>query len=144
LEYRFRWLFGCGVFLFLISLAYFLSLQKEDKAKFSHLDTKGIFRVEIAEAPVEKAKSYLCEVKVLKFYGNGEWLDAHGNAILYVQKDSASSNLLFGDRLMVEAEFKKPPGAENPAGFNYAAYLKRQGIAATCYLPSRFVAKNRS
>jgi len=87
----------------------FLSLQKEDKAKFSHLDTKGIFRVEIAEAPVEKAKSYLCEVKVLKFYGNGEWLDAHGNAILYVQKDSASSNLLFGDRLMVEAEFKNHP-----------------------------------
>ena len=134
LQYRFRWLFGSGIFLFLISLAYFLSLQKENKAKFNYFDTKGIFRVELAEAPVEKAKSYLCEVKVFKFYKNGEWLDAHGNAILYIQKDSVSAKLLFGDRLMVEAEFKKPPGAENPAGFNYAAYLKRQGIAATCYL----------
>lgn len=133
-QYKFRWLFGSGIFLFLMCLAYFLTQQKEEAAQFTHLNEKGIFQVELTESPVEKANSYLCKVSVSQFFEDEQWTDAKGNAIVYIQKDSLSSKLIFGDKLMIEAEFKKPPGAENPEGFNYAKYLKRQGIAATSYL----------
>ena len=134
-QFQFRWLFGCGIFLFMLSSAYLLSDKQEKLNAFDHLQQKGIYRVELTSAPVEKAKSYLCKVDVLEFY-DSSWKPAQGKAILYVQKDPAVSKLLFGDRLMVQAEFVAPEKALNPDGFDYAAYLKRQGIGATCYVSS--------
>lgn len=135
LQFQFRWLFGCGIFLFLFSLAYSLSSAQEKANAFDHLHKKGIYRVELISAPVEKAKSIMCKVDVLQFY-DSSWKPAQGKAILYFQKDKAASKLLFGDRLYVETEFAVPAKELNPDGFDYAAYLKRQGIGATSYISS--------
>jgi len=134
-QFQFRWLFGCGIFLFLLSLAYFLSDGSEKESAFDHLHQNGIYRVELASAPIEKAKSYLCKVDVYQYY-DSSWKPAQGQAILYFQKDKQASELLFGDRLLVAAEFAEPEKALNPDGFDYAAYLKRQGVGATCYITS--------
>ena len=134
-QFQFRWLFGCGIFLFLLSLAYGLSAEQKQENTFTHLHKKGIYRVELSSVPVEKTKSYLCKIDVLQYY-DSYWKSAHGQAILYIQKDKAASKLLFGDRLLVEAEFVEPERALNPDGFDYAAYLKRQGVGATCYISS--------
>jgi competence protein ComEC len=135
-QFQFRWLFGCGIFLFMFVLSYFLSGQREKEFVFDHLNQKGIYRVELIAAPIEKAKSYQCKVDVILYHDSNNWKPAKGKAILYFQKDSAASKLLFGDRLMLEAEFIAPEKVQNPDGFNYAAYLKRQGVGATCYISS--------
>jgi len=134
-QFQFRWLFGCGIFLLMLSMAYVLSGIREKSTAFDHLHQKGVYRVELISAPIEKAKSYLCKVKILQ-YLDKDWKSAQGEAILYLQKDDAASRLLFGDRLLVGAEFAKPEKALNPDGFDYAAYLKRQGVEATCYIPT--------
>jgi competence protein ComEC len=134
-QFQFRWLFGSGVFVFMLSLAYFLCVENEKSSIFDQLNQKGIYRIEIISAPVEKAKSYQCTVNVSGFFDNS-WKSARGNAIVYIQKDKAASKVLSGDRLMVEARFTTPEKAMNPDGFDYAAYLHRQGIGATCYIPS--------
>jgi competence protein ComEC len=134
-KFQFRWLFGSGVFVFMLSLGYFLSSENEKTTVFDHLNQKGIYRIEIISAPVEKNKSYQCTVNLLGFFYSS-WKTARGKAILYIQKDKPASKLLFGDRLLVEAGFTTPEKAMNPDGFNYAAYLHRQGIGATCYIPS--------
>jgi len=134
-QFQFRWLFGCGIFLLMLSMAYVLSGIREKSTSFDQLDQKGVYRVELISAPIEKAKSYLCKVEVLQ-YLDKDWKPAQGQAILYLQKDNAASELLFGDRLLVGAEFVEPEKALNPDGFDYAAYLKRQGVGATCYIPS--------
>jgi len=136
LQFQFRWLFGSGIFLFFVALAYLLSSEREKGSEFDHLQKKGIYRVELTAAPIEKAKSYLCRVEVLQFFDSNSWLPARGKANLYIQKDSSASRLLFGDRLMLEAEFTPPEKALNPDGFDYAAYLKKQGVGATCYVSS--------
>lgn len=134
-QYQFRWLFGCGIFGFMLILAYLLSAGKEKTTEFDHLYQKGIYRVELTAPPVEKAKSYLCRVKVISFFDHS-FKPARGQAILYIQKDRPASTLLFGDRLLIEAEFAPPERALNPDGFDYDAYLKRQGVGATCYIPA--------
>ena len=134
-QFQFRWLFGSGIFLFLLSTAYFLSVVHDKECAFDHLHQKGIYRVELNSAPVEKAKSLMCKVDVLQYYDSA-WKPAHGQAILYFQKDKQAAKLLFGDRLMVEADFAESEKALNPNGFDYAAYLKRQGVGATCYISS--------
>jgi len=134
-QFQFRWLFGSGIFLFLLSTAYFLSVVHDKECAFDHLHQKGIYRVELNSAPVEKAKSLMCKVDVLQYYDSA-WKPAHGQAILYFQKYKQAAKLLFGDRLMVEADFAESEKALNPNGFDYAAYLKRQGVGATCYISS--------
>jgi competence protein ComEC len=134
-QFQFRWLFGCGIFLFMLSLAYSLSSEREKADTFDYFHKKGIYRVELSSAPIEKANSYLCKVDVSQFF-NATWKPARGQAILYIQKNKAASKLLFGDRLLVEAEFTPPEKPLNPDGFDYAAYLKRQGVGATCYVSS--------
>src|ERR1035437_4096795 len=134
-QFQFRWLFGSGVFVFMLSLAYFLCTENEKSSVFDHLNQKGIYRIEIISAPVEKTKSYQCTVNLLGFFDTS-WKPARGTAILYIQKDKAASKVLFGDRLLVEAAFATPEKAMNPDGFDYAAYLHRQGIGATCYIAS--------
>ncbi|MEI8085479.1 MAG: ComEC/Rec2 family competence protein [Paludibacter sp.] len=133
-QFKFRWLFGSGIFFFMFALAYFLSGEREKKDAFDHLHQKGIYSVELVAAPIEKTKSYLCKVEVQQYFDSTTSTSAHGNAVLYFQKDSAASKLLFGDRLLIETEFSPPEKAQNPDGFNYAAYLKRQGIGATSYI----------
>jgi len=134
-QFQFRWLFGCGIFLFLLLLGYGLSALHEKADVFTHLHTKGIYRVELTSAPIEKTNSYLCKVDVLTFFDTS-WKPARGQAILYVQKDKDAAKLLFGDRLLVGTEFMSPERSLNPDAFDYAAYLKRQGIRATSYIPS--------
>ena len=130
-QYHFRWLFGVGIGCFFCAG---LLAQRAKRSCFTDLNRKGIFRIEMVASPAEKAKSHQCKVKILRCsmdkHGN-----LHGKAIVYLQKDSLSEALLYGDILMVEVEFQSPTGPVNP-GFDYAAYLARQGIATNAYLPS--------
>ncbi|MDP4240163.1 MAG: ComEC/Rec2 family competence protein, partial [Bacteroidota bacterium] len=134
-QFQFRWLFGCGIFIFMLVMGYRLMGEREKIDVFDHLHQKGIYRVEITSAPVEKTKSYLCKVDVWQFFDT-TWKPARGQAMLYFQKDKKASRLLFGDRLLIEADFAPPAKPLNPDEFDYAAYLNRQGIGATCYMPS--------
>lgn len=134
-QFEFRWLFGCGIFVFMFTLACLLSSNRENAERFDHLHQKGMYRIELISPPVEKATSFMCKADVLQLYGATP-KPVHGQAIFYFQKDKRVSRLMFGDRLLVDAEFSPPARALNPAGFDYATYLRRQGVGATCYIRS--------
>ncbi|MBP8944833.1 MAG: ComEC/Rec2 family competence protein [Paludibacteraceae bacterium] len=137
-QFRFRWLFGVGTFLFFAMLGYSLSAQREKSTSFSPLNKKGIYLVELTSAPTEKAKSFFYSARVKQFLNDDRWETARGKAYLYLQKDSAASSLIVGDQLLIETEFKAPEKALNPDEFDYAAYLKRQGVGATAYVPTGY------
>ena len=132
-QFEFRWLFGCGMFFFMYTLACVICSNREKEEAFDHLHQKGMYRIELVSSPVEKTKSYMCRADILQFYSISA-KPAHGQAIIYFQKDKLASQLMVGDRLLVEAEFSPPARTLNPAGFDYTAYLKRQGVGATCYI----------
>ena len=67
LRYRYRWLFGCGAGLFFMVLSYALCAWQEERQTFDHVGEPGIFLVEVERLPVEKARSYLVEVRVRQF-----------------------------------------------------------------------------
>ena len=136
IQYKFRWVFGSGIFLFLIVIAYFISDKNKHDSTFEALHQKGIFQVEIIAPPLPKAKSYLCKVEILQRLNGNTWESSRGKAIIYIQKTSTASNLLFGDKLLVSANFIPPQKALNPNEFDYASYLQRQGIGSTCYISS--------
>lgn len=134
LQYKLRWLFGAGVFLLLATGGYSLSSYVSLKSAFSHPNQKSLFLVELSSAPVIKTKSVRCEVNLLTVFQHNTAQSATGKAILFLQKDTLATQLRYGDRVLARVEFNKPMGAVNPDGFDYAAYLKRQGILATGYV----------
>ena len=135
-QFKFRWLFGVSMTIFLSALSYMLCLNFEKNHTFSSLNEHAVYEVELEAAPVEKAKSYLCKVELVQKYDSTGYKNAYGHAIIYLQKDSSVRLLLLGDRILVDAEFKSPDGVQNPQGFDYARYLRRQGILATAYVPT--------
>ena len=137
LQYKFRWLFGSGIFSLMLVLGVLLTQQRHRDSEFMHLDQSGLFAVELIESPVEKANSYLCRVRTTHFYDslNNE-IPTKGLAIVYVQKDSLAAQLEWGDKLLLDVVFRQPDGAMNPEGFDYASYLKRQKVGATVYVPA--------
>ena len=135
LRYRFRWLFGCGVGLFFMVLSYALCAWQEQRQAFDHVGEPGIFEVEVERLPVEKARSYLVEVRVRRFADSLAVRASRGRGYVYLEKDSAVLALAPGDRLLLEACFAPPASLNNPGGFDYARYLRRKGIGATAYVP---------
>jgi len=136
LQFKFRWLYGSGIFLFLVLIGYSISNQNATKSNFDNIEIPGIFSVELTESPIEKENSFLCRVKTLQYFEKDKSTNSVGRALVYIQKDSLSQKLKSGDQLLIETTFNKPDGVINPAGFNYKEYLKRQGIAATTYISS--------
>ncbi len=135
--FRYRWIFGVALYLFLFTAGYFLAKQKSGKSAFSHIDQKGIYAVELTEAPISKKNSYLCRIKLISYTDSlHKTHPATGKAILYIAKDSTSATMVSGHRLLLETLFIKPDGAVNPDAFDYATYLERQEIGATAYIPS--------
>ncbi|MDR2853729.1 MAG: competence protein ComEC family protein [Prevotellaceae bacterium] len=134
-KFAYRWSFGAGVVIFLVAIAFFLSKKADEKADFTFSTTKNIYLVELTGAPVEKKTSYMVRVKLLKTLNSIDtFLPASGNAIVYVPKDSTAKSLLYGDRLLLEAQFQPPQPALNPDAFDYGKYLRRQGVGATAYV----------
>ncbi len=135
-RYKFRWLFGCGVGVFLFALSQSLCVRQEERNSFDHVGERGIFEVEVVHVPVEKSRSFLVEVKTKRFVDSLSVSPSQGRGYIYFEKDTLVSRLLPGDRLLVDAEFAAPTSLDNPGGFDYARYLRRKGIGATAYVPS--------
>lgn len=135
-HFQFRWLFGISAMLIFAILGYFNALKFEQKNQFYNFNHKSIYLVELKSAAIEKENSYKCTVELLQEFDSLETRKTAGRTLLYLQKDSLSSTLLMGDRILISAEFQHPTGVQNPEGFDFATYLKRQGINATAYIDS--------
>ncbi|NDV47596.1 ComEC family competence protein [Paludibacter sp. 221] len=134
LQYKLRWLFGFGVFLFFVSLAYSLCTFQEERNSFDYLDEEGCFLVEVVKTPVKKSRSYLCEVELMQYSDLNIIAQAKGRAYVYFQPDAVVPNLSYGDRLFIRTTFSEPEEIRNPDGFDYPLYLKRKGVGATAYV----------
>lgn len=136
LGFRLRWVFGAGVLALFFAFGQLLSGVSETKSVFYPLNEKKLFYAELTSSPVEKPKSYRAEVDLKYYLHENTWKAASGKAVVYFQKSANARNCLIGDKLLLYAQFKLPPRAENPGGFDYKTYLKRNGIGATAYIAS--------
>lgn len=134
-KYVFSGVLGACMFL----LGAFLCRKAGDDAVGTFTDKSALFQVCLLSEPVEKPKTYACEVSVQYAFPSDTLSSGpvreHGCAIVYLPKDSLSSCLHAGDILLVDAFFPSYKPESNPCMFDYPAYLLRQGIASTAYVP---------
>jgi competence protein ComEC len=133
-SYRLRWVFGAGVAGLLFLAGNFVSIQK-DKLSANHFEEKSlIYHVEIVSAPKRKPASISCEVRVIGCMADTTNRALGSKVLLFLASDSTIALPGKGDLLLVEAQLKSPEPPLNPLGFDYAAYLKQQGVLATAYV----------
>lgn len=97
------------------------------------LDTTYTFQARITDYPVERAKTYRLMAEVTAVH-NTAWQETKGRIYLYMAKDSTVAALQPNDLIIFRGTVHRP---DSIGTFNYATYLRRQGIAGTAYVGIR-------
>jgi competence protein ComEC len=131
-----RWLFGVGALLLLMCVGAWQFQQATRQSLFPCDGTTRTYLVEVNDAPIEKSKSTLYNVRVLRYYDGQRSYDIDKKALLYLPKDTIGNRCDFGDQLLVHTAFSLPHATGNPEEFDFGRYLQQHGIAATGYVAS--------
>lgn len=110
-------------------------MRMEDEPSFDFVPT--YYRATVIDAPDAKERSFalLCRVEAVGDSGQ-RFVRSGYKALLYLPKSREVGELQVGDKLLFLAPFVPPQRGGLPGGFDYGAYLQRQGIYQTAYVDS--------
>lgn len=138
LRFRLRILQGILLSLLLSFLGSYLVWQKDarnDERWYGRHTAQNNFLVAtIAEPLQQKAKSFKAIVNANAIIQNGKVTKTTGMFLAYFSKDSASGNLKYGDRIIVNKVLSPIPNSGNPASFDYAQYCAFRQLYQQVYL----------
>lgn len=164
--HRLRWGFGAGFVVLVYLVGYVQAARQEHQLQFNFSGKSQLYRLKLVESPEVKDRSVLCVAETRLVDGGLSKMDhpagkltaiessadkptanetsagtsasMHFSAktIVYLQKESSALQLQRGDILIARLRFQAPAPVQNPEGFDYAAFLRRKGIAATAYSDS--------
>jgi len=103
---------------------------------YSKLEDADFYQCAIVEPVKEKTNSYQLTLLINAKSIDSGWSFSRGKALIYMEKDSLSSKLKFGDKLLIKGNlnFLDPP--KNPKEFDYKKYLENRSIYQQGYLAS--------
>ncbi len=133
-----RWVYGgiitvcffcCGV------LITYVNNQRNYPNHFSKYMRPGsVYVVRITEPPVEKAKSVKLVTEVKGILNSGNYKSCSGQLLTYLEKDSTSLHLKYGQVLLLSGNPQSIKGPANPGEFNYKQFLYFHQIFQQIYL----------
>lgn len=125
-QFRWRWLFGIGVCLFLIGVGVVSTLCRQQQAAYTFSNELQTYDGIIVEPPQEKTKTIAYKV----------YLPVEAKYIVcYLQKDSLrTEKLLPGDKFIFRGQVQPFKNMGNPDDFDYVRYMYNQGFSGSVYL----------
>ena len=120
-----RWWFGFLLFGFFFGVGMYRMKSQWEAVNVNWPEDKDIYAGVVMEPTVEKNKSVCCKVS----------LEQGPTIYLYLAKDSMARQVGMGDCLLFYAQVREP--SNEGLTFDYASYLKSQGISGTAYVPNR-------
>jgi len=137
-SYRLRWV--TGIHFYFLSFLFFYILTLENTSRFDqhHFQNKLTnaeeFIGQLTEEPIEKAKSRKTEIKIIAIKNDENWTSCSGKILAYINHDSLSKNLSYGDLIAFSAIPSPTQSPQNPFQFNYKNFLRFQQIEYQVYL----------
>lgn len=135
-SYRNRFFFGVFLYLFLFLSGIVLSSRERQTLQIEWPDAPSLYRAVLMANPSHKTRSMQCEAYLLSRIDSHHVQAVNQYAMLSFSKDSAAASLKVGDTIHYFARTVRPKRDTNPGMFDYASYLRHQGIAGTAYLPA--------
>lgn len=122
-QFRWRWLFGAGVCLFLISVGIVSTTLRQQKSGFEYPDKVQVYTGIVADTPQEKGKTTAYRV-----YLPGE----DKLIVCYFQRDTLNnSRLQPGDAFSFQGKIQP---FQNIGDFDYRYYMYNQGFVGSAYI----------
>lgn len=140
ITYRTRWIYGLLVNLILAGMGYELTIQNTSSLQEDHFDRydhkNAVLVGKITEPPAGKPKSIKLVTAMEGLVDSTGYRNVTGNAILYLQQDSAAKQLTYSDRILIKGGLDAVEPPTNPHQFDYRKYLANQGVYHSTYKPS--------
>jgi competence protein ComEC len=137
-RYRTSWVFGILINTLFIIFGFQLTVFNTGKFSSNHFsnysDRSQFQLIKVYQQPVEKEKIFKLFAKVEKVKCNDKWIKTSGNILIVLPKDSLSSQIRYGDYLIVSAKIEKTKPPMNPGEFDYKKYLSYQSVYDQTYL----------
>lgn len=125
-RYKLRWVFGCGVFLFLFSLSLHRVSRHEQSVR---LTPPGYGKYDVGtvlDIPEVKPRSIAVNVTTA-FPGQKK-------VILYLEQTDEARGLVPGDEIIFLSAIEPFRNFGNPGDFDYAGYMHNKGFAGSGYV----------
>jgi competence protein ComEC len=140
-KYRLQTIEGILFFIAMLVLGLFLT-HKNDESKNTNWYGKAykpndFILVRIDEPVVEKNKSYKANAYVEAIVKKDSLIKTQGKILLYFAKDSATSLLRYGDKIIINKNIQSIKNSGNPGGFNYQRYASFQQLFHTIFLKEK-------
>lgn len=125
-QFRWRWLFGAGLMLFLISVGIVSTSFSQQRSDFTFSNNVEVYEAVVADTPQKKPRSTAYKV----------YLPAQNKQVIcYFQKgESDSPEMHPGDVFLFQGRIQP---FRNMGDFDYARYMYNQGIAGSVYVSSQ-------
>jgi competence protein ComEC len=140
LNYANRWVPGIIILALHFLFGYQIALQKTGYHNPVHIvnirHQPELIMGRVNEPLTEKEKSYSVVLKIIRIRDTSNWSSCKGNVMLYLQKDSLSALLQYGDILVLRAKLDSIPVPANPYQFSYKKYLANKGIYRSAFISS--------
>ncbi|MDR2474676.1 MAG: ComEC family competence protein [Bacteroidales bacterium] len=133
-SYKLRWLFGAGVLACCVAIGSLAFFCKDKQNTWNLSPEKEVYRCHLTDFPQEKEKTFLCKLKIESLIDDDVQISVNKGIIAYVPKDSLVSGLAPGDVILLKAAVFPPESNGNPEAFDYAFYLKQQGLSGIAFL----------
>ncbi len=122
-----------NLFFVLLGIVLVQFKVKEDK-EASILFSSSAIVTEVIDLPVEKAKTYRLLLRTVGIRGENEWSQEKLKVLAYIEKSEKVSQLIPGDKIIIQAKLNKFKTAGNPGEFDYPRYMSDRKIFGSVYV----------
>jgi len=138
ISYKMRWLTGFVIALFYLLAGYQLTALKNNENNnsfFGNYLTEENYTLARLTEPVQvREKVCKCVVEIVAVKDSAQWHTASGKAIIYLEKDSLSEKLNYGDEVLMRSKYAEVAPPLNPEEYNYKNYLKYRSVQYSSYV----------
>jgi len=138
ISYKMRWLTGLIIALFYLLAGYQLTALKNNDNNHSffgnYLSDENFTLARLTEPVQVREKVCKCVVDVVAVKDSAHRHPASGKAIIYLEKDSLSEKLNYGDEVLLKSKYAEVAPPLNPEEYNYKNYLKYRSVQYSSYV----------
>ncbi|MCX6235576.1 MAG: ComEC/Rec2 family competence protein [Bacteroidetes bacterium] len=140
MAYSHQWIQGAAILVLFYIFGYQITIQSTGMFDHQHIINRRVppdCIIGMVNEPLsEKEKSYSARMKVWAARDTAEWSAATGTIIVYLQKDSLSEDVRYGDVIIFRKKVSLITPPANPSQFNYKKYLANKGIYHSAFVSS--------
>lgn len=118
------------------ALGALLTVRLAPADPFLSLSQQMLMQVRLTDTPRPTPKCFKVPVEVEAVCDSGNWHSVTGGMMLFLRQSRSSSELRYGDRIVLCASPQHPAESVGEDGFNYRRYLRRKGMLWQCFADS--------